>query len=97
MPARLGRLLTQVEHGDFELSINHEGLSELTLQMQRMVNRIALSVLLAATIIALGLAVVAYHPIGWERFASGVFGLAFPLSLVAGIWLMWNIWRSGRA
>ncbi len=64
--------------------------------MQRMVNRIALSVLLAATIIALGLAMVAYHPGGWERFASGVFGLAFPLSLIAGIWLMWNIWRSGR-
>lgn len=61
-----------------------------------MVNRLALSILLAATIIALGLVMIVYHPTGWEQSIGWMFGLAFVLSLGFGVWLMWNIWRSGR-
>ena len=96
LPERAGRLFTQLEHGDVKLNVNHLGLDELLLEMKRMVNRITLSVLLAATIIALGLAVVAYHPSNWERIASVFFAVAFPLSLVFGAFLMGSIWRSGR-
>jgi len=96
LPERAGRLFTQLEHGDVKLNVNHMGLEELLLEMKRMVNRITLAVLLAATIIALGLAVVAYHPSGWERIASVFFAVAFPLSLVFGAFLMGSIWRSGR-
>ncbi len=95
-PERAGRLFTQLEHGDIKLNVNHVGLEELLLEMKRMVNRIALAVLLAATIIALGLAVVAYHPSSWEHIASAFFAVAFPLSLVFGAFLMGSIWRSGR-
>jgi len=96
LPERAGRVFTQLEHGDIKLNVNYEGLDELRLEMKAVVNRITLSVLLAATIIALGLAMVAYHPAGWERIAGAFFAVAFPLSLVFGAFLMVSIWRSGR-
>lgn len=95
LPERVGRVFTQLERGDIKLNVNYEGLDELRLEMKAVVNRITLSVLLAATIIALGLAMVAYHPAGWERIAGAFFAVAFPLSLVFGALLMVSIWRSG--
>lgn len=96
LPRRVSRLLNQVERGEIELNINHEGLHLLIHSLQRMTNRLALAVLLAATIIALGLVMVVYHPPGWEQYAGYAFGLAFLLSLGLGALLMWRIWRAGR-
>ncbi|MDT8322285.1 MAG: hypothetical protein RQ826_17345 [Xanthomonadales bacterium] len=61
-----------------------------------MTNRLSLAILLAATIVALGLVMLVYHPPGWERFGGWLVALAFLFSLSFGAWLMWNIWRSGR-
>ncbi len=96
LPQRALRLLGRLERGEVEFNIQHEGLPEFTQQVQRMTNRLALSILLAATIIALGLVMLVYHPPGWEQVAGWVFGLAFLFSLGVGAWLMWNIWRSRR-
>ena len=96
LPRRASRLLNQVERGEIQLNINHEGLHELIRSMQRMTNRLALAVLLAATIVALALTMVVYHPPGWERYAGYVFGFAFFLALRLGALLMWRIWRAGK-
>lgn len=96
LPRRVDRFLGQLERGELEMNIHHEGLREFTRQMQRMANRLALSILLAAMIVALGLVMLVYHPPGWERFGGWLFGLLFLLSLAYGAWLMWGIWRSGR-
>ncbi|HEX7974052.1 MAG TPA: hypothetical protein VF498_06570 [Anaerolineales bacterium] len=96
LPQRAARLLGQLERGDLAFDIHHEGLSGFTHQLQRMVNRLALTMLLAATIIALGLLMLVYHPQVWELVGGWLFGLAFLFALGFGAWLMWNIWRSGR-
>ncbi len=96
LPRRASRLLNQVERGELELNINHEGLHLLIHSLQRMTNRLALAVLLAATIIALGLVMVVYHPPGWVQLTGYVFELALILSLGLSALLMWRIWRSGR-
>lgn len=96
LPRRLSRLLDRVEQGDLEVSVNHEGLREFTRQLQRMTNRLSLAILLAATIVALGLVMLVYHPPGWERLGGWLFALAFFISLGFGVWLMWSIWRAGR-
>ncbi len=41
-PRRTSRLFDQLERGDLEFNIKHEGLREFTRQLQRMVNRLAL-------------------------------------------------------
>jgi hypothetical protein len=71
-------------------------LHEFMGQMQKMTNRLALSMLLAAVIIALALVLVIYHPATWQAVGDIIFGLAFVSSLGFGIWLMWSIIRSGR-
>lgn len=96
LPRRAARLLGQLERGELEFNVNHEGLRDFTRQLQHMANRLALSILLAATIVALGLVMVVYHPPGWAQYGGWPFGLAFVASLGFGGWLMWNIWLSGR-
>ncbi len=96
LPRRGARLISQLERGDLAFDVRHEGLGEFTRQLQRMVNRLALSILLAAMIVGLGLLMVVYHPPGWERIGGWLFGLGFLFALAFGAWLMWNIWRSGR-
>lgn len=86
----------QVERGELELNVNHEGLREFALQLHRMVNHVALAILLAATVIALGLMMIVYHPPGWEIYGGWLFGFGFIFSLTLGAWMMWTIWRSGR-
>ncbi len=96
LPQHISRLIGQVERGELELNVNHEGLRDFALQLHRMVNRLALSILLAATVLALGLMMIIYHPPGWEIYSGWLFGLAFLFSLALGAWMMWTIWRSGR-
>ena len=96
LPRRASRLLGQIERGELEFNVNHEGLRAFSRQLQRMTNRLALTMLLAATIVALGLMMVVYHPPGWEWYGGWLFGLAFLSSLGFGGWLMWSIWRAGR-
>ena len=97
LPRRTARLLSQLERGELELNVNHEGLREFTRQLQRMANRLSLTILLAATIIGLGLVMLVCHPAGWERLGGWLFALLFLASLGFGLWLMWIIWRAGRA
>ena len=96
LPHRVSRLIGQVERGELELNINHEGLQDFARRLQQMVNRLALTILLAATIVALGLMMIVYHPPGWERYGGWLFGSAFVFSLGLGAWMMLMIWRSGR-
>ena len=96
LPRRLERLLGQVERGQMEININIEWLRGFMNQMQRMTNRLALSVLLAGIIVALGLVMVVYRPTEWEMLGDYIFGFAFVTSLAFGAWLMFSIWRSGK-
>ena len=96
LPRLLSRLLGQIDRGELELNVNHEGLRGFAHQLQQMVNRLAITIILAATIVALGLMMIIYHPPGWEIYGGWLLGFAFLFSLGLGIWMMWTIWRSGR-
>ncbi|MBZ0291510.1 MAG: hypothetical protein K8L99_02990 [Anaerolineae bacterium] len=75
--------------------MNREELDEFTRHLQRMTNRLALTILLAATIVVLGLMMIIYHSPGWEQYGGWIFGLGFLFALGFGAWLMWELWRSG--
>ena len=96
MPERLARLVGRAERGQIDLNVNHEGLGTTVREFRTMMNRLAIAVLLAATIVALGLVVAIGRPTGWPRLAGTMLSLAFPITLVLGGWLMLGIWRSGR-
>ena len=96
LPRRMTRLLELLERGQMEVKINMQPLQQIMGQMQKMTNRLALSMLLSAVIIALALVLVIYHPATWQAFGEAIFGFAFFSSLAFGAWLMWSIIRSGR-
>jgi len=96
LPRRVLRLLELLERGQMEVNINMNVLRSLVGKFQSMTNRLALSMLMAAVIVALALIPVIYHPASWQTFGELIFGLAFISSLAFGAWLIWSIIRSGR-
>lgn len=96
LPRRTGRLLNRVERGEIEISIRHEGLGPIADQFQRMFNRLALAVLLGASVVALGVALGVQRVPGLERYMNVLFALGFVFSLSFGIALIVSIWRAGR-
>jgi ubiquinone biosynthesis protein len=96
LPRRVTRLLELLERGQMEVGINMQPLREAMGQMQKMTNRLALSMVLSAVIIALALILVIYHPATWQAVGETIFILAFISSLAFGLWLMLSIIRSGR-
>jgi ubiquinone biosynthesis protein len=96
LPRRARRLLGRIERGELELNVRHEGLSNFADQLQRMANRLALAVVLAASVVALGVALGVHRLRGLERYTDWLFTLGFVFSLGFGVWLVSSIWRAGR-
>lgn len=95
LPHRLGKLLGRAERGEIELNVQHEGLEDFASRFERMINRLALAVILAASIVALALTMVVYHPPSLRAFGDALLVMAFTASLVFGAWVLVAIWRSG--
>jgi len=96
MPTRTHRLLARLERGEFELMVRHEHLEEVTREFQRMTNRLSMALVVAASVVALSVA-MAVQPatllrghLGWLFTCGFVFTLAF------GLWLLLSVWRAGK-
>jgi hypothetical protein len=61
-----------------------------------MTNRLALAVVLASSVVALGVALGVHRLRGLERYLDWLFTLGFMFSLGFGLWLVFSIWRAGR-
>jgi ubiquinone biosynthesis protein len=96
LPRRVRRLLGRFERGELELNVRHEGLSTFADQLQRMTNRLALAVVLASSVVALGVALGVHRLRGLERYLDWLFTLGFMFSLGFGLWLVFSIWLAGR-
>jgi ubiquinone biosynthesis protein len=96
LPRRISRLLRLAERGQIEVKLDLTGLQQFSTQMQKMTNRLAMAIILAAVIVALGIVIVIYHPSSWQAFGEYLFLFAFISSLGFGAWLLWSIWRSGK-
>ncbi len=96
LPRRAGRLLGRLERGELELNVQHEGLERFSHQMQRMTNRLALAIILAASVVAMALALGVRAFPGGTGYVSWMFRLGLLFSLVFGIALIWSMWRAPR-
>jgi ubiquinone biosynthesis protein len=96
LPRRTGRLLGRMERGEIEINIRHEGLGAFASQLQKMTNRLALAVVLSASVVALVVALGVQRLRGIEQYLDWLFTLGFVFSLGFGLWLMVSIWRAGR-
>lgn len=96
LPRRAGLLLGRMERGELELNVRHEGLERLAREFEGMTNRLAVAMILAASVVALAVALGVHGRQGIEPYLRALFALGFIFSLVFGGWLLASIWRSGR-
>ncbi|NIN13264.1 MAG: hypothetical protein GTN78_05965 [Gemmatimonadales bacterium] len=90
--------MRRLRQGLFEFTIRHEGFEEALNELDRTGNRLALSIILAAVIMAsaslLSAEIGALSLLGWRVSVLGILGLVF--GMILGVWLIIGIIRSGR-
>lgn len=95
-PRRAARLLGRFERGEIAIKVDHRGLENATREFQRMTNRLVLAMLLAASIVALGLAAGIRMVPALEPAVDWLFKIALLFSLALGVSVLWGMWRSGK-
>jgi ubiquinone biosynthesis protein len=94
---RIGsQILTRMERGEVEVTIDHKGLSEALGRLDQLANRLSLSMLLAALIVGLALLVPVFNPGDQWNLATVVVIFGFVSVSLLGLWLVFSIWRSSR-
>lgn len=98
LPRHLRRMVTQLEQGRLGAQVEIEGVDRYLGEMQRMVNRLSLTVLVGALIVGLSQFMHMVTPEGFiEQYASRFFGFSFLAAMVLGVWLLISLIRSGRS
>jgi len=94
LPQHLRGVLERMEAGEFRATMRLERSDDALSRLDRMANRVAISLLVAAFIVALALLMPIYVGAqqGWV-FALLVLGLVSASFL--GLWLLFSIWRAG--
>jgi ubiquinone biosynthesis protein len=95
LPRRATRLVDQLEEGDLQLTLRIREIEALLVRLDRVGNRLAISVLLAAFIVSLALLMPSFLG-GRQGWILWLIALGFVLASVLGLWLLLSIWRSGR-
>jgi len=95
LPHRVPRLIDQLEEGDLQFTLHLGEIETLLARLDRVGNRLAVSVLLAAFIVSLALLMPSFLG-GRQGWIFWLIALGFVAASVLGLWLLLSIWRSGR-
>ncbi len=94
LPRHARRLLREIERGELTMHAQIEPLDELVGQLNAAINRLVMSILTGALVVALALLMLIYNPPGWDQWAGWLLGLSFVLVSAFGLVLLWEVWRS---
>ena len=95
LPEELRTLLQQLRSGRMRLEFEHRGLQSLGAALDRVSNRIAFAIVLAALIVGSSLIVLSGIPPYWHGIP--IIGLVgFLVAGIMGFWLLLSIIRHGR-
>lgn len=94
LPRVVRRLLRAASTGNVRISVEVEALQQLGAQLDHSANRLTMGVVIAALVVGSSITMTVA---GGPRFLGlPFFGLlGFVGAVLAGIWLVWSIWRSG--
>jgi ubiquinone biosynthesis protein len=95
LPQTVHRLLGTVQRGDIEIGIRPEGIEPVLKRAERMLNRLVLSIMTSAAVLALAILIFAFHQKG-DPLLGVVLAVGFLGASGLGIYLIWSILRSGR-
>jgi len=95
LPDELHRLVRRLEHDDFTIKLQHQGLHALDEGMRTAANRIALGVMIGSLIIGSSIIVATHLPPLFHGYSVlGITG--YVLSATLGFYVIWDIIRHGR-
>ncbi|MBW2094121.1 MAG: AarF/ABC1/UbiB kinase family protein [Deltaproteobacteria bacterium] len=95
IPGEVREILRQARQGRIKIEFEHRGLEPMLSTHDRVSNRIAFAIILAALIIGSSLIVLSGVPPKWHEIP--VIGLAgFVIAAIMGFWLLLSIIRRGR-
>ena len=96
LPRQLKAILQKIESGTLAVAFKHQGLESLIMQIDRASNRLSVSIILGATLvgssIALQARILPLPVIG----VSAIGFVGYMIAALLGLWLVWDILRSGR-
>lgn len=96
LPGQLRRLARRVDRGEFTVVVQHQELDASLNRIEKMANRLAVSVLVGASLVGFGLLLVAYRPDLSGSWWGWLFWIGFVFTAAAGIWLAFDIRRNQR-
>jgi ubiquinone biosynthesis protein len=95
LPGQTHRILSQLERGELGLQLHIAEISRATKRLDRIANRIILSLLLAAFIVALAL-LIPTLTLTWPwGLLTWIVILSFVVMSILALWLIWSFFRSG--
>ncbi|MCB2225336.1 MAG: phosphotransferase [Desulfarculaceae bacterium] len=93
LPRRLDAVVTQLEKGELNLQIKHQGLVPLTRAVQEGASRVTVGLVVAALI--LGSSMIVTTGVEPKIFGLPLLGvMGYFISGIIGLWLVWSILRS---
>lgn len=95
-PQRASRLLGRIERGDLGVVVRPEGVEWLMRDLNRMVNRLAVSILTAAFLVGLAIVMQLVEASHGSLVLIGMFASGLLAASGLGLWLLVSMWRAGR-
>ncbi len=96
LPRVSSQLLTRAEQGELEITIRHKELEQALVRLDRLANRLSISMLLAALIVGIALLVPAFNMVQQWSLATTLIITGFVGTSLLGLWLIFSIWRSRK-
>jgi ubiquinone biosynthesis protein len=96
LPLEIRRLLAQIKEGRVRLQVNHQGMEFLMNTLERVGNRLAFALVLAALIIGSSVVVHSRVPPLWHNDVSVIGVVGYLLAGVMGFWLLIAMLRHGK-
>ena len=96
LPRRADRLLAQVERGNVSINMRVQETEHVLDSLNRMVNRLILSILTAAFLLGIALLLQIYRASGIERIVRWLLGTGFAAVGGLGVWVIYAIFRRGH-
>jgi ubiquinone biosynthesis protein len=97
LPLEIRRLLAQLKEGRAQFHVHHLGLEGLLNTLERVVNRLAFALILAALVISSSVIVHArVPPFLWGHQVSAIGIIGYLLAGLMGFWLLIAMWRHGK-
>lgn len=95
LPRRADRVLADIERGNLRVWTRIEDIEPMLTRMERMVERLNVTLIAAACIVGLAILLMYYHPVGLFGVIGGVVWAAIVIAVLAVLRILWQTLRKG--